>query len=302
MAAWRIPFPGDVVRRLDILPGKPSILAVWSQSNHVCFYDLTTGQLAAEQVFGAVHADHRQNDGWREFIEGLRAPNDAVLPLAFVNGAALYLSLDGRQRLVQHVAGGLVFDANGSESELVLKPDVRVAAVAFDRLMGLVAAVDTTGQLHLYRHQLLIGSFDVGLKPTSEFHPSVAVSDGGAAIFITDDQRVVVADADGHVRRQLQLHYRASSVVCSPDGQLLVVGDGETGVIRVYDGLTLSPQYQRFAMDLLVEARSASLLPWSEMPTALGALAVSNRGTLAFTLASSVCVSSVGRMRPVPRE
>ncbi len=301
MAAWRIPFPGDVIRRLDILPGKPSLLAVWSQSSRVGFYELTTGQLVDAQVFDAVYADQNGTDHGESANERLRAPNDVLLPLAFVNGAALHQSLDGKQRLVQH-AGGLLFDANGSAAALALAPDVRVAAVSFDRMMGLVAALDETGELHLYRQHQPIGRFDLGLKLTSEFHPALAVADGGATLFVTDGQRIVVADMDGHPRRQLTLHYHASSVICSPDGQLLVVGDSETGVIRVYDGPTLTPQYQRFATDMLLEARSASLQPWSEVPTALGALAVSNRGTLAFTLASSVCVTSVGRMRPVPQE
>ena len=300
MAAWRIPFPGSVIRRLDILPGKPSLLAVWSQSNHVGYYELTTGQLLGEETFDSAYVDHRENS--YRLTERLRAPNEVLLPLAFVNGTALYQSLDGRQRLVLHGSGELAFDVGGSQAGLEIEPDVRLAAVAFDRMRGLVSAVDTAGRLHLYLQHRRVGSFDLGLKPTSEFHPSLAVADGGAILFVTDGQRVVVVDTDGNLRRQLTLHYHASSVACSPDGQLLVVGDSETGVIRVYDGPTLTPQYQRFALDLLVEARSASLQPQSEVPTALGTLAVSNRGTLAFTLVSSVCVSNVGRMRPVPQD
>ena len=301
MAAWRIPFPDDMVRRLDILPGKPSVLAVWSRGSSVCYHNLTTGERLGEHSYSSVPTDQRDSEAWRSFVERLKAPNDVVLPLAYAGGAALHLSLDGRQRLLQ-AGGALVFDADGSETPLVPAVGTHVAAVSLDRMLGLVAAVDAEGKLHLFRQQVGLGVFDLGLSPSEDMRPSLAVGDGGAAIFVTDGQRVVIADSTGQIRRQLSLHYRASSLVCSPDGQLLVIGDSETGVIRVYDGMSLEPQYQRFASDLLAEARSATLTPGTHAPTALGTLAVSNRGTLAFTLSSSVCVSNVGRMRPIPRE
>ena len=301
MAAWRVPFPDEVVRRLDILPGKPSLLAVWTQSGRVCFFDVATGERLVERAFGSLPAGDAHSDAGRRFLARAKAPNDSLLPVVYAAGATVYFSFDGRMRLL-HAGGALTFEADGGQTPLPVAADVRLAAVALERLLGLVAAVDAAGRLHLFEKGALIGAFDLGLTLGKELHPAVAVAEGGAALFATDGQRVVVADFGGRVRRQLALNFHAASLVCSADGRLLAVGDSETGVIRVYDGVTLTPEYQQFASDLMADARRAGPAREIGVPTALGALAISNRGTLAFALAGSVCVTTVGRMRPLARD
>ena len=112
---------------------------------------------------------------------------------------------------------------------------------------------------------------------------------------------IVLMDSGGRVRKRLDVHYRLGAINCSPDGRRFVASDLDDNVVRIYDG-DLLPTHQRYAVDLLAEAKKSQLLASSATgQRALGPLAINNKGVLAFALSGTVCVTSLARMKAHPK-
>ena len=79
--------------------------------------------------------------------------------------------------------------------------------------------------------------------------------------------------------------------------------DLEANVIRAYSSADLSVTHQRFAVDLLADARRAQVLPVTiTAGAAVGPLSVNTRGVVAFATSSGlVCATSLTRMKAVPK-
>ncbi len=306
---WRLHLTNQAIYRLHILPGKASLLAVWSQRNRISYFALPTGAQVGERVLRAPLPEpqiepKRLDSKWLDFVESLIAPNQAVLPFVTTSLGDLHLSSDGKMQLYYPGGSCLVLVRNGEEITLKLDAE-QVISVAFDRYLGLIGALDEKGRLHLYQQENAVGVFDIGLKLRSELPYSLCVSQGGGTIFATDGQQVVIVDADGQVRKRLPTHYFIRRMECSLSGRVLVTCDLETNVLRIYDGVDLTITHQRHADDLLAQADQVQLL--ADMPpsqVALTALDVNNKGVVAFALAGVVCVSSVSEMNrlPLPRK
>lgn len=302
MTIWRIPVSDQPVQRLDFVNGEPEILAAWTRTQ-VFFLDAATGDRLGERIFDYQRSvEDRSGDDWRAFLNGLTAPNNAPLPLVRLAHITIHSGEQGRLYLLQIGRDKLYFDANSKETRLDTPGEVSFAAVGLDRALGLVAALDSGGGLHLYQQHMRVGTFNIGLTPRDDLRPAVLVSNEGTAIFVCDGQRIALTNASGRVRRHLDLHYPASEVACSPDGRRLAVCEDEIGVIRVYDGTTLQPLRQRFAIDLLTEARRPPLRRQMSIgKMGLNALALNSKGRLAFALAGIVCMSSIARMTVIPQ-
>lgn len=301
MAPWRNHLPDQTIRWLDLLTGKRSLLAAWTQAGKVFYFDLIHGTPAGERVFEPPPADDRQSDAWRQFTRDLTAPNQTVLPMVRTRGTIVHSSLDGTMRLLRLNTGDLYLDLEGKEVRLLADDSVIFVAVGFDRELGLVAALDSTGKLHIYQQHMRIGVFDTGLDAREDWRPAVRVPNKGALIFVTDGRRVVTLDSGGKIRKQLTLHYDLQSMACSPDGKHLAISDSEFNVIRVYRGSDLQLTHQRFASDLLVEAKRVQLMASAPTHSAISALAISNRGVVAFAMAGTICASNIERMGTMPR-
>ena len=80
-----------------------------------------------------------------------------------------------------------------------------------------------------------------------------------------------------------------------------LVGDPETGVIRVYDD-ELQPTHQRHALDLLQDAAQLQLIadlpPFNAAP---GSLVIDNKGNIAFNISGVVCVTTLKQLDALPR-
>ena len=61
-------------------------------------------------------------------------------------------------------------------------------AVALDRSLGLLAALDSAAKLHIYQQHIRVGIFETGLTIDEEFRPTLAISQDGTALFLTDGQ------------------------------------------------------------------------------------------------------------------
>jgi hypothetical protein len=301
--AWRVHLNDRPIRRLDLLPGKPSILAAWLSSQHVVFLDLQTGSKRGEKTFDPFDAEQRASDAWREFVGTLTASNGAILPSVRVGSTTLLSSSDGSTLLIRTGARQLFQEQNDIETALAVDDTVTAfAAVDMDRNTGLIAALDQAGKLHRYQQTVKLIPIDTHLSIEPEQRPDVAVVNHGGSIFVTDGQHVMLYGASGAPRQRLDLHFTFGAMRASADGRLLVITDLDAGVIRIFNGETLAPTHQRFGVDLLADAKRLLLTtPGPASPGgALGALAVNTRGVVAFSVGGSVCVTNLARFKPLP--
>jgi hypothetical protein len=297
--SWRVHLTNTAIQHLDILPGKNTLLAAWTQRDRATYFDLETGAELGEHQHKAVS---RQSDRWPEFMASLVALNGAHLPLVRTAAGTIYTSEDGQLRLFHSSLDELTLDIDNQEIKLELAAKAVLVVVAFDRFMGVVAAVDAKGKLHLYQQHIRVGTFDLKLTINEETYLTAAIANGGWAVFVSDGHEIVRADAGGKVNKRLAVHYYVGRLVCSPNGKLFATSDPDTGVIRVYNGQELVPTHQRHAIDLLHDAAQLQLI--ADLPphnAAPGALAIDDHGTLAFTMSGMVCVSSLKYMDELPR-
>ncbi len=296
---WRVHLTNQAIQRLDILPGKPTLLAAWTQRDRATYFELESGIEVGEHQHKAVS---RQSDKWAEFVASLIAPNGAHLPVIRTAAATIYTTEDGRARLFHSGAADLTLEVDGVDAALEVKSANDFPALAFDRLLGVIAALDEKGRLHLYQQHIRVGMFDLKIKTSDEYLPGLAISEGGAAIFVSSGREIVLTDASGKPKKQLSTHYFVARMACSRDGKVLATSDNESGVIRLYDGRDLTPTHQRHAVDLLHAAQQIQLI--ADFPpanAAPGALAVSNDGQLAFTISGVVCMAGLKQMDALPR-
>ena len=237
-------------------------------------------------------------------MQTLTATNGVYLPYVRTARTSIWQSADGKTRLYQTTPTELLLETDGKEAKLETDAATKFSAVGLDRSSGLVAGLDGLGagaKLHIYRQHVRVGVFDTDLQPDEEFSPVLVVSADGNALGVTDGKSLVLLNADGSVRKRLELHYRLGALNCSPDGRRFVASDLDSNVIRVYDG-ELAQTHQRYAVDLLAEAKKSQLLASSAMASAaLGPLAISNKGMLAFAISGTVCVTSLTRMKAQPK-
>jgi hypothetical protein len=297
--AWRVHLTNQAIQHLDILPSKPTLLIAWTQRDRATYFELESGIELGEHTHKAVS---RQSDKWGEFAASLVAPNGAYLPYIRTAQATIYTTEDGRMRLFHSGDTDLTLEVEGQNLPLEVKGANRFRALAFDRFLGVLTALDEKGRLHLYQQHIRAGAFDLKMKPDSEFVPGLAISEGGAAIFVSNGQEIVLTDTSGQVKKRQSVHYFIGRIACSPDGKLLVASDSETGVIRVYEGADLTPSYQRHAIDLLHKADQLQLI--ADFPpanAAPGTLVIGSNGALAFTISGVVCATSLKQMDALPR-
>jgi hypothetical protein len=298
---WRIQLPQPHLRRVDLLSGEKTVVAAWTQVDRVQFYDQRNGGSLGERVIEKLASTDRQSERWRTFLASLTAPNSMFLPFVRLAGMQLYVTDDGRIRLYQMSDGALMMEVSGKEAPLSLDDDARVLALDLDRGLGLVALLDSTAKLHLYQQRIRIGSYETGLQLTGDTSPIVVTPQGGKVIYITDGQQLCAFDTAGKPQKRLELHYPLGLMAASPDSKWLIVSDAETGVLRVYRADDLQVTHQRYAIDLAADARrmntAAGAPPTTHVPNAL---AINNRGIIAFGLGGLLCVTSMTKMRAVP--
>ena len=71
----------------------------------------------------------------------------------------------------------------------------------------------------------------------------VVITDEGQSIFVSDGNSIIRANAQGQVQNRLQTHYLVYQMACATGGKYILTSDMDTGVLRVYDGATLSLCY-----------------------------------------------------------
>jgi hypothetical protein len=300
---WQTLLPTTrIIRRLDILPGKPPLLAVWTRFNEVSYFDLRDGLAQGDATFTPPDDPDREGDAWQTFVGTLKSSNKATIPFLRNGDMTLFSSADAHLRLYHTGNADLYLEEEGEEAQLDAGGASSFVALAFDPLLGVAAALDEAAKLHIYQQNIPVGVFETGLTLQSELQPSLAIAHSGGSIFASDGQKLVLIDNGGKVLKTLDAHYYIGQIACSPNGNRLATSDLEAGVIRVYSGAELIPMHQRYAADLLERAQMENGQQ-IDIPegAALTALAINNQGVLAFALSGCVCVSETGYMDALPR-
>ncbi len=299
--AWRLHLSDRTIKRLDILPGKPTLLAAWTSASRVTFLDLQNGAQQGDSTISDAPVMEREGKPWAEFVQTLAAPNGVYLPTVRSGKTVISLTADGKMYLCQTEPGVLFLAIDGKETRLEVAEKTSFIAAALDRSLGLVAALDSAAKLHLYQGAKRVGVFETGLTVDEEFRPTLVLAQGGNALFLSDGRVIVRMEGDGQVRKRLTLHYTIGAINCSPDGSRFVVSDLDDNVLRIYDG-DLLPTHQRHAVDLLMEAKRSQLLASAAAASAaLGPLAIGNKGVLAFALSGTICVTNLARLKAHPK-
>ncbi len=296
---WRVHLTNQAIQSLNILPGKQTLLAAWTQRDRATYFDLETGIELGEHQHKAVS---RQSDKWVEFIASLVAPNGAHLPFVRTAQATLFTTNDGKLRLYWMTGDEFLLELDGKEVKLDMKAKANIIALGLDRLLGAIAALDAKGKLHIFQQSISVGSFDLKLNLDEDSQSSLAIANGGSSIFVSDGREIVLTDTSGKVKKRQSVHYFIGRMVCSPDGKRLLTSDPETGVIRVYTGDELQPTHQRHALDLLQDAAQLQLIadlpPFNAAP---GALAIDDKGNIAFNISGVVCATTLKQLAALPR-
>jgi hypothetical protein len=299
--AWRLHLTDRSVRKLEILAGKPNVLAAWTLSNRVTFLDLQNGNRIEDRTIEAPATEDRSAASWRAFVNDLTAPNGVYLPIVRANPLTIYQTIDGKYRLYRISESEWHFAVDEREQLLEIERGTKFIAVAFDAESALIAALDREARLHVYRQGTRTGMFDSRLSLTDELQPRIEIA--GGVIYVSDGQRLASFQPDGAAAQRLTLAYAMGDMGVSPDGHFLAAADLDANVIRVYDGHEFTALYQRFAVDLLADAKKTQLLASAGTTgAAIGSLALTNKGVVAFALSGMVCATSLARMKPVPRQ
>jgi hypothetical protein len=327
--AWRAQLSDRPIRALAILSTKPGILAAWTQSDRLIFLDLSSGVKVSDRTLippasppsapltpppplipvtpptaeksdrSTMDFDLPPTSSGMSWVAQMKAPNGDFLPMIRVQGTAVYPALDGSfwVRGIEQV--GWFFETETESRRLEMDAGTQIAAFAFDRKEGVSAALDSQGRLHLHRRAARIGTFDTPLQIKDDLQPAAAIPEHGSWCFLTDGTRIAIFDLAGNLQKTIELHFSLGAFSVSPDGKTIVVGDLDAGVLRVYGERNWTPTSQRFAVDVLAEAKRAQLMGiGTTTGAALGPIAVGAKGVLAFAIAGTVCVTTVARLKP----
>lgn len=296
---WRLQLSNLPVRRLDIIQGRPTMLAAWTSPTQVHFFDLQHGTSFDPLTIAEPVERNLQHLSWGMFAGGLKAPNGGALPYVRAERIAVWSGADGRVHLLRDDEGFVVLSGSVSRVLPVDSPS-EIRQVAMDRTGSYVTLLDREGSLHLYARQVRTGIFP-GIEPDPEVSLSLAVTDSGIS-HVRSGRVFRGFDSAGQNVFRFEAHYEVGSAAWAPDGRLLAVHDQDSDVFRVYGIPSATLLYQAFATDLLADARRAQLLPVATQTGAsVGATALSNKGALAFATLGLICVTSVHRMKAVSK-
>lgn len=301
--AWRALLSNRPIRRVDLLSCKPAAVAAWTHADRVTLLDLQHGAKIDELRFEEAGGTEYLSAPWRAYLASLKAAGDTPLPVVRANRVTVFTARDGQIRLFRAGDEALTLEAGGRLFPLVAEPGATILTLAVSADGRTTALLDRKGRLHLYQMHIRTGIFEVGLHPLDELAPALAVTDDGSRVFASDGQRLSVVDAAGRVVLRTETPYPLGTLACSGDGKWLVTTDLEANVIRAYASASLSVTHQRFAVDLLADARRAQVLPVTiTAGAAVGPLTVNSRGVIAFALSSGlVCATSLTRMKAIPK-
>lgn len=297
--SWKLDLSSRPIHSLQIVDAAPRQLAVWLDAATVHFYAVENGALYGSLVIDSPGAFDPYSLAWREFVAGLRVPHGDFLPWVALGDVTVLTSYDGRLRLYIDRAHRLVLESEGLLEDLPCDDDAPILAAGLDRDLGTVAALSAAEQLHLYQQHVYVGQYALSDVPQTGLHAVYAPDAGGEAIVVFESG-VRIVDLSGRVQYHTETSALIGSAACAPAGNLVVLGERDRALVRVYDS-ELRPLHQGSAHALLGAAHALQLMTREATPEAsFDGLAVDNDGVLAFALDGVVCCSHVDLLPGLP--
>lgn len=303
---WRLHLSNRTLHHLDILnpvkgaESSATLIGAWVRRDRAAYFDLYTGATAGELSFEHPPRVDRTSLEWQNFVNTLHAPNGATHTLYRMPRAVLRLTDDRKWRLyrssatdlfLQHGNGG---GTGGAETKLEVHKARVFLTVKLDNTVGMIAALDESGNLHIYQQQIWQGVYPTPLSINEDSLPDLVISNRGERIFLTDRRVIVAMTGDGQVSGLVANGDTIGRLACSPNGQYVITNDLDSGVLRIFDGGTLKQTHQRYTVDLLAEAHQLQLIADAPpMTAALSTLTINNEGIVAFAVAGVMCVCSI---------
>lgn len=299
---WRLHLSNQPVTAVQLIPGEPPQVAVWNPQRGAHFYHAYDATPSGVSEFAPPDFQLAlDSDPWRAFVDSLRAPNGSPLPRVSLGGLDIHSSRDGRMHLYHYSDGRLMLQVDDTLVRLDREEDGQVLVADMDRALGLIGLINEFGDLIIFQQHVRVGAFPLALTPDLGMRLSIAVPDAGGRIVVSDGEQVLITDAAGQVLQQSRLYYVSGTIAVSPNGQAIAIADIDDNVVRVYSS-DLRPTAQKHAIDLVSQARQVQLIASMPDPrVAVGALAVSDDGTLAFALGGVVCVSALEALDELPQ-
>ncbi|NDJ75011.1 MAG: hypothetical protein GYB65_02020, partial [Chloroflexi bacterium] len=155
---WRIDLSDVALWAVYLLPGNPDQLVAWPSHTTARCYAQHSG--AHYTDLNVIYGDGFRpgNDDWRAFLQTLRTPGGAYLPVVDTGNVVIHPSTDGRLRVYQTRDDRLFLELDGQEMLLPRDGSPSLAVVALDRELGSVCALGTDGLLHIYQQHVYIGA------------------------------------------------------------------------------------------------------------------------------------------------
>jgi hypothetical protein len=294
---WQLHLASHPIRHVHLILGRIPQIAVSDTRRKVRFYDLGTGAHYSDLSIDPDLLDNDIPEERRQNLEALKAPNGEYLPFVELNASHLYVSHDGKLRLIHDLNAGLTLEIDDQSIPLDTGKKQIVTHVALDRELGSIAAVTTDQILLVFQQQTLVSTIPLPGEPLVQ----VFVTVGGGQIVTVDAHSIKQMDTSGRILRQQAIHYTLGPTAMSPDGNWFLAGDADHQLIRLYNR-DLIPVRQRHAIDLLSQAHQLQLFadrPEGAAP--LVSLDITDDGTLAFAMAGVVCTAHIDLMTELPQ-
>ena len=300
--AWRVHLTNQAIRQLNWLSHRKPTVVAWTHPELAYVFDLVDGKQLEKKITPSPPRSGEMNDAWRIWEDQLKVlPQQLSLPQITTKAQTIYTTDDANVRLYRSNGSKLTLRIHDQIFLLDTSKFSSISALGFDFQFGTTIILDSDGRVHIYQQEVYLGQFEIGLELQTDFLSDLAIPHGGAYFYATDGNRIIKVDANGEVILSTETHYRVAQIACSPKGEYLVAIDTESGLIRVYESDTLQLRYQKFGIDLLVQANPIQLM--EEIPSesvAIGSVLIHDNAMLAFTMSGVVCGTSFEEMDAIP--
>jgi hypothetical protein len=211
------------------------------------------------------------------------------------NSSHLYVSEDGKLRLIHDLDAGLTLEIEDNSIPLEIEGSVVMAHL--DRELGTVAGLTENNTLHIFQQQTRVGSITMEDAQLQRLF----VLSGGGQVLIIESGRLRLIDSAGKTARAQQTHYTIGHAALSPDANWLMVSDADHQLLRLYNR-DLIPIRQQHAVDLLSQAQQVQLFVNTPAPEApLSSLDITNDGVFSFAMAGVLCTAHIDLMTELPQ-
>jgi hypothetical protein len=292
---WRLHLASQPIRQIHILAGASAQVAASDTRRRVRFYDLETGAHFSDLEIDPDVLDNDVVEERREGLLALRAPNNAFLPFVELNSSHLYVSEDGKLRLIHDLDAGLTLEID--DNTIPLEIDGSVVMAHLDRELGTVAGLTEDNKLHIFQQQTRVSEVDLEDAQIQRFF----VLSGGSQVLIVEQERLRLIESGGKTVRSQGIHYTVGQAALSPDANWLMVSDADHQLLRLYNR-DLIPIRQQHAIDLLSQAQQVQLFVNTPPPEApLASMDITNEGIFSFAIAGIICTAHVDLMTELPQ-